>query len=247
MSKKNNETAIVVTNTGTSINQFFGNIDFEKLNTAVTALANRTNLTEVEKTSALEIIDTWQENVIDKLKLESDRIKDFLKCIGAQSNTSYRSNTLANCIINQEYIDEIEFLVDKTNMNKTYNKLLEAIDEYTIANANIETAQQIVIDVNTTVEDEIIQRKDIELENIRNQAAVTKIGNKIAKLTREILTAINSDKDIVASLRMLKRQETVLTNAATTCVDKAQIAKINVTIDDPKVRESLTDLINFTI
>ena len=245
---KNTETSIVAANqAATSINQFFGNIDFEKLSAAIVNLANHNSLTEIEKTSALEIIDSWQENVIDKLRLESDKIDRFLSCMQATNTSRYFNNTLAGCINEQTFIDEIEFLIDKVNMRDTYEQLIDALSEYTIADANAKTQTQVVIDVNTTVEDEILQRKDLEIERIKNDAAITKIGNKIAKLTREILTAINSDKEIIANFRTLKKQATALKKASTVCVDKAQLAKINVTIDDPNTRESLAELINFTI
>lgn len=59
------------TQVATNINEFFGNIDFSKLSASIQALANRqTNLSCMEKKSAGEVIDEWNKNVLDKIRIE---------------------------------------------------------------------------------------------------------------------------------------------------------------------------------
>ena len=55
-----------------------------------------------------------------------------------------------------------------------------------------------------------------------------------------------ANPDIKTLINKLKRRQSNMKRMATTCTDKAQLAKINITIDDPSVRDSLKELIELT-
>lgn len=234
------------TQVATNINEFFGNIDFSKLSASIQALANRqTNLSCMEKKSAGEVIDEWNKNVLDKIRIEEDNITTFLSAIAP---TGYRTHSgISSLIDTQMFIPELEFIIDKIGMRQQYEELEDTMAEYSAAEALLNNTQNVVRDTTTTVEDEILQAKDIKLERIKKQAAVTRIGNKIAKLNTEIIMAINADKDIIKSLKLLRRKTTDLKKAELKCSDVASLAKINVTIDDANIRDTLRDIINFSL
>lgn len=239
---------IAINNTATlpsNLSDFFGNIDFAKLNASISALANHGSLTKVEKKSAMEIITTWNQNVIEKIRIEMDKINDFLSAI--QPGQRYGGKQISSLITEQLYIDELEFLIDKVGITSAYDALQDAIDEYNCALAMQKTKQNMVIDLDTTAEQQILQKADIDKESIKLNAAVTRAGNKVAKLDAQIIDAINADKDILKGLRALKKKASLMRTAAVECTDMAELAKINVTIDDANVRDALTDLINFKL
>lgn len=234
------------TQVAANINEFFGNIDFDKLSASIQTLANRqTNLSCIEKKSAGEVIDEWNKNVLEKIRVEENNITMFLSALAP---TGYHVCSGISSLINaQMFIPELEFIIDKLDMRQQYEELEDVMTQYNAAEALLGNTQSIVKDVTTTVEDEILQAKDIELERIKKQAAVTKLGNKIAKLNIEIITAINADKDIIKSLKLLRRKSTDLKKAELKCSDVASLAKINVTIDDANIRDTLRDIINFSL
>lgn len=241
-----NEISVTSTQTPSGINGFFGNIDFNKLSASIQALADRkTNLSCIEKKSASEIIDEWNRNVLDKIRAEEGNIEMFLNAIMPSQGQNFTG--VSSLIQSQAFIPELEFLIDKANVRDKYEELEDIMYEYDAAKAAAANRQAVVHDTATTVESEIIQRKDIELENIRKTAAITKIGNKIAKLNSEITAAIGSDKEIVKSLRLLKRKCAEMKKAELKCSDVAQLAKINVTIDDADIRDTLREIINFSL
>lgn len=240
-----NAVSVVTKTQPANLTEFFGNIDFAKLNASIAALANRGELTKVEKKSALEIIDSWNKNVIEKINIEKSKLDDFLSAI--QPGYKYGGKQISSLITEQLYIDELEYLVDKVGMTQVYEELQDAIDEYNCTVTMQKSKQNIVIDLDTTVEQEILQRADVEKENIKLNAAVTRAGNKVAKLDAKIIDAINADKDILKGLRTLKKKSAMMRTAAVECTDMAELAKINVTIDDANVRDALKDLIAFKL
>ena len=242
---KNEVSVVTATSQMANLSDFFGNIDFQKLNASITSLANRGELSKTEKKSAMEIINTWNKNVIEKINIEKSKIDEFLAAI--QPSQNYYGKPISSLITEQLYIDELEFLIDKVGMRQVYEELQDAIDEYNCALAMQKTKQGIVIDLDTTAEQEVLQKAELDKENIKLNAAVTRSGNKVAKLDAKIIDAINADKDILKGLRALKKKSALMRTAAVECTDMAELAKINVTIDDANVREALKDLVNFKL
>lgn len=230
------------TQVANNIGDFFGDIDFSKLNQTITKLASH-NLSDTEKTSAIEIIDSWNENVVQRINVEVRKIDNFINCV--QPSASCRG--ISALIYDGDYSTELEFIMNKIGMMDTYEELIDAIDDYDIANQNMKNVQTVVVDVDTTAADEVMQSKDIEIERIKKSAAVRKAGNRIAKLNEKISNAINSDKDLLKAIRALKKKSNAMRKASIECTDKANLAKINVTIDDASTRDALSELINFTL
>ena len=225
------------------INAFFGDIDFNKLNDTISQLANRQKLTKVEKTSALEIIDSWNTNIIGKLDIEKDSITQFINALYGVG----RQNGISDLISSQAHIDELELLIDYIGANEQYDTLIDTMDQYAVVSGVLQNQPRLVIDLESTKAEEIIQYKDLQLEQIKVDAECKRLGNKIARLNTEIAKMLVADKDVQTLIRGLKKKATAMNKMKTECTDKAQLAKINVTIDDNNVRDALKDLINFKI
>lgn len=225
------------------VNTFFGDIDFNKLNETISQLANRQKLTKVEKTSALEIIDAWNTNIIGKLDIEKTSITQF---INALYGTGHQ-NGISDLISHQAHIDELELLIDYIGANEQYSTLIDTMDQYTVVSGMLQNQPRLVIDLASTKAEEIIQYKDMQLEQHKVDAECKRLGNKIARLNTEIAKMLVANKDVQTLIRGLKKKVSAMNKMKTQCTDKAQLAKINVTIDDTNVRDALKDLIDFKI
>lgn len=229
----------VVDNTQVA-NQFF-NIDFAAMNTVIDKLANRGSLSKVEKKEANDIIDTWNHNVVDKLNIESNNIQQF---IGAITGTT--STGIPALIQNQEFISELEMLIDYAGLQDEYNEMCDTVDEYMVADAERRNLPTIDNDIDTTAGQLIMMQRDYDYRLAQLNANVRKIGNKLTRQNIAMTSALMANSDVKTLITQLKKRVNNMKKMKTSCTDKAQLAKINITIDDAAVRDTLKELIELT-
>lgn len=224
------------------MNQFF-HIDFSAMNTIIDNLANRNSLSRVEKTEANAIIDTWNENVINKLNIEEAHIANFVAAITGTS----AMDGIPALIKTQDFIPELETLIAAAGLNKEYADMCDTVTEYTMAESTCRNIPKLTDDdLNTTQGEKILMQRDHEYAVAKARAEVTKLGNKLIRQNNDITSKLMANPDIKTLITKLKRRQSSMKRMATTCTDKAQLAKINITIDDPSVRDSLKELIALT-
>lgn len=221
-------------------NNFF-NVDFSAMNATIDNLANRGKISAIEKHEANKIIDTWNDNVVNKLKLEERNIKDFLSRISGSVNSG-----IPNCIENQMFIDEIEALVDYAGLQDQYEEMCDTVDEYNAALAILNNIPSLDDDIDTTEGELIYMRRDHEYAVTVAQKNLQKIGNKLARQNAAMVAAFNADPNVRKIIAQLKKRATSMAKMSATCCDKAQLAKINITIDDDAVRNTLKELVELT-
>lgn len=224
------------------MDQFF-NIDFSAMNKIIDNLANRNSLSKVEKKEANAIIDTWNENVINKLNLEEKHIANFVAAITGTS----AMNGIPALIKTQDFIQELETLIAAAGLDKEYADMCDTVAEYTMAESTYRNIPKLTDDdLNTTQGEKILMQRDHEYAVAKARAEVTKLGNKLIRQNNDMTSKLMANPDIKTLVTKLKRRQSSMKRMATTCTDKAQLAKINITIDDPSVRDSLKELIALT-
>lgn len=222
------------------VNQFF-NIDFAAMNGIIDSLANRGELSKIEKREANEIIDTWNANVVHKLDMEVDNIRGFLDGL-----TSKNSDGVAKFIRSQTFVPEIEMLVELTGAQDEYEALKELIEEYDNAMLERRTITEPVEDIDTTKGEYIVARREYEYALTAVNAKIRNIGNNILKGNIALTQKFLASDDVKRIINQLQRKANKMTKMRTECCDKAQLAKINITIDDANIRASLKSLIELT-
>lgn len=241
MAKKTTTTALATTTDCTDVaNQFF-NIDFDAMNTVIDKLANRNQLSKIEKKEANKIIDTWNENVVDKLNIESGRIDRFISAI-----TGTIRSGIPALIQNQEFITELEMLISFAGLDDEYAAMCDTVNDYMIAEAARRNIPPVDEDLNTTAGQRILLQRDYDYKMAETTAEVNKIGNQLIRQNLEITSALMANADVKNLINQLKKRSTSMMKMKTTCTDKAQMAKINITIDDTGVRDTLKELIELT-
>lgn len=225
------------------MNDFF-NIDFTAMNATIDKLANHQpgTLSKVEKKEANNIIDAWNENVVDKLRIEESRIKEFVKAVSGDTS----SYGIPSLIANQLYIDELEQLIDYAGATDIYERLCDAINDEAVCKATRNNATSLDDDIDTTRGEYIKMVRDREYQMAILDANLRKAGNKVLRINLELVTALNSNTDVKKLLTALKKKASAMVKMKTQCCDMAQQAKINITIDDQNMRDTLRELIALT-
>ena len=235
----------ITTNTSAQlgvINDFF-NIDFAAMNATIDKLANNTSaLSEVEKKEANKIIDTWNNNVVDKLSAEEVKIKEFVKAVSGDTS-SYGIPAL---ISNQLYIDELEQLIEYAGANDIYDRLCEAINNESVHKAAKNNFTALDDDIDTTKGEYIKMLRDREYQMAALEADIRKASNKVLRTNLELVNCLNSNPDIKKVITALKKKASAMIKMKTECCDMAQLAKINITINDQAMRDTLRELIALT-
>ena len=213
----------------------FGDIDFSALNNAITTLGNGSGiLSDTEKEFAVEAIDTWQTNVIDRLKekeYEANSYIDFL-------NVNY--NRFAPYGMDRY---DAEMLIEAVGMQDLYQKYLDKMDEFN----NLPQPERPVIDTSTTLMEQMKARTDYDLAYQVWLTTREKLEREAYNIMRKLKIELNNKPEIQEFLTRMKKYKRNVSKFKNQCIEKSQLAKINVSIASQEVRDSLKELLNFSV
>lgn len=180
------------------MNQFF-NIDFSAMNKVIDNLANRNSLSKVEKKEANAIIDTWNENVINKLNIEEEHIANFVAAITGTS----AMDGIPALIKTQDFIPELEALIAAAGLDKEYVDMCDTVTEYTMAESTYRNIPTLTDDdLDTTQGEKILMQRDHEYAVAKARAEVTKLGNKLMRQNNSYLVIIIPNLKIIMLMRI---------------------------------------------
>lgn len=253
MSKKNANKAIEVevietaveetvveetTQVATLMPDVFKDIDFSSLNKTITALGSSSKqLDEKEKKTAVEAIKAWEESVIERIKEKKYEATQFLNTLNIESNTMCSYGT-------QD--EEFETLVNAVGLQALYEDYLHKVDA--IEMHKTETPEYPEIDeLNTTLKDQLTARKDYELALTIYNKEHDKLKRDAYNAMRKLKVELNTDERVQELVKRLKKYEKNTSTFINQCKEKSQLAKISVSITSESVRNSLKELLNFSI
>lgn len=223
------------TQIATIMPNIFGDIDFSTLNKTITALGNGSgDLSDKEKELAVEAVNTWQESVINRLKDKEDEANCYIDFL----NVNY--NRFAPWQMDQY---SVEMLIEAAGLQDMYQEYLDKMDEYT----NLPQPERPVIDTSTTLMEQMKARTDYDLEYQVWLTKRQKIEREAYNIMRKLKIELNKLPEIQELLLRMKKYKRNVSKFKNQCIEKSQLAKINVSISSEEVRNSLRDLLNFSI
>ena len=237
------ENAVVVANSTTTeadIMALFKNIDVKELNDAITDIANRTgNLTDSEKSFAIKVVDKWQTGIVQKLRNEKDRIKDFVSMV----KNFY--NCYDSLINNPEYNEPLQKLVEIAGLEDKAQEIgkLKAEKDRAFNELTMLTKIGVEDDITMTEVEKFDAAQDFQKEQLIKRNASTKATRALNRVVGDFSNALNSNQqvcDILAKLTSLSRK---LSNSEAECASKANAATLAISIDDKDLRDKLNALI----
>lgn len=233
MSKTTNNTQVA-----TLMPDIFADIDFSALNSTITNLgANNKELSKEEKKFAVEAIDSWEEIVIKRLNERAYEARMYIASLDINSGTL--------CHYNMSQAD-FENLVDAVGLRHLYEDYLNKID---IMDAHkLEAPEPPIIDeLNMTLKDQLTLRRDYELAYQIHSKERDKLQKEAYNAMRKLKIELNKDERVQELIKRMSNYERKVNTFVNQCKEKSQLAKISVSIDSEKVRDSLKELMNFSI
>lgn len=232
--------------TFTSIEKFFdvSALYPKKIEEILSKLEIHLCLSDIERQSAKEIIDDWQDTVTKTLEDNIAQIQNFIYVL--REPTAYVAGAnlpgIAGCIETNIFIPELEFVIDKLKLRNKWVILEQCIQESYASRATY--VQDVVVNTDTTAEEKILLEKRRAIDTLNVETEKARVRNTVCKTNSEIITAIVNDMEVMDELRKLNNKIGKLQNDIKTYHQAAQIAKINIAIHDEIVHIALAELVN---
>lgn len=230
---------VVVANVGSVLREnIFADIDFSLLDNAIENIGNHSsNLTDGEKEMAVEIVNTWEEKVIDRLhdkRYDLSQLKHFLSIPTSEDDLFDAT----------EYLELESVLAAQTSTEHLYKILVAARDELE-AHTKKEPLPPIV-EHNTVVEVDIQQTHSFyaELQIFENKSNA--LSRKILIAEKNWKTALADNSSIKHILNLVHTKLGEIKKLILTSSEKSSVAKIQIAIPDEEVRNNLKAMFDFS-
>ena len=218
-----------------TINGYFADISFKELASSIEMLANSHDhkMSDSEKQIASEIIDRWQEDVVNAISEKEREANSYIHSF--ESSSPYMR-------IPEE---ELETVVNATGTRALYDKYI-ALKE-NVVKIEMDHPKQYRMDIDDTVQDVIDGRESARAKqlkyNIKLASARTMEENALVELKKELLKH-EVVREFLRKARSYKRK---VSKFKKECHEKGQLAKICVLIDNENVQKVLKELVDFSV
>jgi CRISPR/Cas system-associated exonuclease Cas4 (RecB family) len=234
---------IVIGAAGNSVavltHDLFKDIDFSGISSAIDKIGGHAGKMEPEeKTMANDIVDQWQKDVVSRLRTKGNEMHSFINFFEVGSDGRVNGMDL---------LDEIgDELAVKTNSVKQFENLQALIEELLDVHETRPAQPTLHLDIDQTQAAILEEENTFRLETKKYDMAVSKKKREIYLAEREWKKLLKQNKEVVDLIKKGKRFNKDMGKFTDMCHDKAQIAKLNITVGDADVRQALKELLNFS-
>lgn len=213
----------------------FKDIDFTGINAAIEAIANHSgDLDKEGKQEANKIIDQWAYDVVDRLQKRNRENNEFIHFFDVNIQSS------------EDKLETIGFeLAERTNSMEAYNKLMNAIDAVNAYRNHKPIKEEVDIDDTITTQTE--KAKQFEKNNSLYEIKKKRLENERKMFEAAWKREIRETELVKQLLKDARNYSSKVDKFSDQCKDKAQLAKLNVSITSSEIRKSLRELLDFTI
>jgi len=217
------------------VNSIVKTVDFTTLNAAIDNIGNVSgNLNSDEKAGAVQIIETWNSQVIQALwsrKYEMENLVHFF------DNNSF----------GERYEDTLEQigpdLAQRTGTTSEFLVYTATMDALTKHRHTRPGSLDIDEDTPKVKRMKLEQLYDLEL--LKYQMDERRLLRRLREADSAWKKLLREHADVQALLKAVNKQVKGIKGLTDECTAKAQVAKLNVVIGDLSVRQSIRDMLNF--
>lgn len=230
--KEDNKLALALT--------ILNEVDFEGLNNIIDKLGNNSNvLTVEEKQAASEIINEWQNDVIDKLQHKYHETSGVLAFFGVDDN-SYRFWGNKNTEFTE---DQKMILAEQTDTKELYEKCEQLLVE--IQDHQLERPDNYIEDPDLSYNANLLARKDNEKLHMLYNMEHTKLTKAREKAEATWIKALKKDKKIKDLISTTRKYNNNIEKLKSDCKNKSNLAKLGINVSSLETREALKELLSF--
>jgi hypothetical protein len=221
----------------------FKGVDFAGLNKTIESLAeNNKELSNEEKTLAVQVINDWTNSVTDKLRVHQSEMNSLLNFFDGNGYGNNYYNGRHHGVIDDAKQEE---LAGVTNTLDLYNKYRDA-DEL-VNDLRRNTPEYPVENVDETKAEYVIRMRDYEKANALHSLEISRADRTKSLAFNAWKKAIIANPDIKDILKKARSYVKNVDNLYTDCKNKGNLAKLNVTISSANVRTALRELLDFSV
>jgi len=235
----NNE--LIATNQAAlALPDLFHDFNFADLNKSIETLANSSKvLTDKEKELAVGVVSKWEDDVIRRLNEHESELDDFIEYLDPASSRNYYHRDFE---LDQ---DQQIALAGKTGTMKELQAYLDAKQNVDDVKREKPLETELVDDTTLPYEDRVMAMADNDkawaLYNLKERR-LERARDLALYNWKKALQANEDIKNMIAYARQYRRNVKKFTKEAS---DKAQAAKLNISIADETARQALRELIDF--
>lgn len=241
-----NEVAVVNQNQGGQLVdisglEIFKDVDFKGLSGAIETMAqNNKELAPEEKQMAIQIIDSWQSNVVERLNDHSNDMNGFIALFEVGNyNYHYGVTTFPE--------ETLEAIAQKTGTLTLYQAWKAADAVYEEESLKLKDLERPVPDLETTYQEQLDAQKNYELEEAKLRIRIGKLRHTAERAEGEWKRTVKQDPGIKGLLAKAKSYTRNLNKYTRECESKGQLAKLNISISSEAIRNSLKELLEFAV
>lgn len=220
--------------------RMFSDVNFSTLNGAISALAARPEnaLSDADKESARGIILSWNNSVLEAI----DNKLNYMRSVSNffQEKTGYYHNSSTILADDEELA-----LAQATDTMQLYSRYLEEIE-----------AQKDHLDskpekpeyaLNTSIEDKLESESAYDLSITKYNIEKNRLERSVASKQSAWKREMRNHPYVKEMLSKVRKFENSIRDLKNEAKQKSQLAILNISIDTPETRESLRQMIEFSI
>lgn len=235
MSQMNEINAIAISGTQPLDIEHYFAINFEELNDSINKLSDRTTeLTNEDKALAVQVIETWNRDVINTIDRKINEVNRF--CISFNLTTQDI----------QMSDDEIGAIAQHLHFDREYDAYMEAWRKYLSLRKECQYIKDKYADIERTPQNKELLGK-FSAEKYKNTMEISKSRKECDRITTDLFVKMAKTDEVKNFLKKGRQFLSQASDIKKEAVNKAQRAKINVTIDNKNVKDALFELLAFSI
>lgn len=235
-----NENALVTQMKSGALN-LFKEVDFGTLNQAIDTLGNNSqHLTDGEKDNALDILNTWENGVVEKLEQRIHDIENVVKFVDQQYKIS---NYHYNVSIDEKKMEEIARI---SETNEQYQEYIQSKDKL----SELRHEKPLEFHKNDYSDRTMNDIADLQIEH---ETEMLRYNNKLRRAEKDEERALRQWKISISRskifkdfINVLKDHVSKLKNYKVEAKDKSSLAKLSISIPNADIREAIKGMVNFT-
>ena len=220
--------------------ELFSDFNFSDLNTAIESLADvSATLTQGEKDSAIQVVEDWEQNVLSRLEEHEHDLNQFVDFLDpAQSGGYYHNDT-------QLDPEQMKALAGQTGTIAQLQEYIDAKAALDLHEKREPEEDEAISDIDVSYSERIIAQKEQEKIDAVYELQSKRLARKVARTLYAWKKAMQENPDIQKLISYVRSYRKNTKKFTRECQDKSQVARLNISIASPKMRETLKELLSF--
>lgn len=220
-----------------ALSRFVGNnFDFEKVNGAIEKLAMVENLSTDDKKQAVLAIEEWEKITTKRIDSKKEELQTVVNLINSTQVEAWQFES------KKEKLGKLAIIA---GAEATFKKIEDAVNK--IIEKKEDQPEKYVFDDEFSRNENLLKQQESEKEIVVFEIEMRKLEKEYLRLTKELMKIIKKNASIKESTLAAEKFILDASKLSRICRDKSALAKINVLVSNKELKESLREMMNFSM